>query len=538
LRSPRFINVEAEAACVCALICGREEGKALKLGDLSDAFLEYSQHLSAGHPSLAMLLERFDDVVIDAEEDALKRMENVSLPSEAEARLRETMLRWRSPEEKPSPAGGQGTPLFQHARDVIDKLRLAHEQVLIDRLPIVNSQEAYGAMMAEVEREFVGARTILRGQVRGGRNRHRALLETEMQTMYGWPPVGPGPSLKRAARQYIAELGAEHPVVEDFVAAARRHIKLKENKCVEDMAPLEKEILELRGLVDAVPPAPKLMRDSYREKMNEKCLEAMQRLESLWKPDLGTDSAVYLRFLRSTLGKEAFLDHCEEQAANIAYDMRRLGPRAAPSLEENHVSEARAVSSTSLAHYMRALDTDGRKAAAMNHDREFATELKRVEGGVSLFHDPGEEDDGWHRPPGFKKVESPPMAPAPPPPPPPPEIRLDRELPGMRDAESLSMRLHGVCFEDVNRHNELLLLEMCADVIAEECGIPRDCIFNMKFSEPRKAEEPAPEAEAPVLSDADLGAASGPEGSVPGLSPLLSEHCVRSSAVQPQSVAA
>merc|ERR1712224_381331 len=59
---------------------------------------------------------------------------------------------------------------------------------------------------------------------------------------------------------------------------------------------------------------------------------------------------------------------------------------------------------------------------------------------------------------------------------------LEKELPGMKDAESLNMLLHGVSFEDVHRHNEILLLEMCADIIAEECNIPRECITNMAFN--------------------------------------------------------
>lgn len=125
------------------------------------------------------------------------------------------MLSWRCPEDRLS-IGAPGAPLFKFAREIIVKQRKEHEQVLIARLPIVNNQEAYNAMMAEVEREFVGTRTVLRGQLRGGRNQHKSVMETEISTMYGWPPQGPGPSLKRAARKYIVEMGVEHPLVEDL----------------------------------------------------------------------------------------------------------------------------------------------------------------------------------------------------------------------------------------------------------------------------------------------------------------------------------
>jgi len=421
-------------------------------------------------------------------------------------------MAWRCPESRP----GNDAALFKQAHETIETLRTQHEQVLIARLPIVSNQEAYGAMIAEVEREFVGARTILRGQLRLARNRHRALLETELQTMYGWPPKGPGPSLKRAARQYLAELGPEHPLVEDFVLAARRHIKEKEDKCIQELGDLEKDILKFRGLVNADPPAPKLMRDSYVEQLNEKSLDAIQRLD-LWSKEIGTDSAVYLRFLRSVLDTEPYLDQCEAQASTLVEELRSYGPRPPPSLEENHITEARAIASTSLAFYIEALEADGRSSAAAAFRGEMSGELRRVREAVALFKEPVEENEGWHKPPGYDQLDIPDPPPPPPPPPPPKkEFRLDRELPGMREKEGLTMRLHGVGFEDVNRHHELLLLEMCADIIAEECKIPRDCIFNMSFSDPNKVEAEAEvEAEVPVLPEGAMSKELVTEPSLP-----------------------
>jgi len=501
LREPGFLDVEDEAVGICALICSREPGKTLKLGDLSDAYEEYSPHLRQDHPALMMVIERFDDIAYEAEEEALRKIEELSLPSEAEAALKDTIRAWRSPEERLG-GGANKEPLWKQAKEMIAKLRLEHERLLIARLPIVNNQESYGAMMAEVEREFCGERTILRGQLRAGRNRHRALLETELQTMYGWPPRGPGPSLKRAARQYVTELGAEHPLVEDFVVAARLHVKEKETKCVQEMADLEKEILRLRALVTADPPAPKLLHEGYLEQLNEKCLEAMQRLET-WKQDLGEDSPVYLRFLKSTMGTAKFLDHCEARAAEIADELRPLGARPPPSLEENHVTESRAIGATALAHFLEELQAGGRHAKAAALKAEFSSELKRAEDGVMLFKVDDEDSEGWHMPCGFRNVEaSEKAAEAPSPPPPPKEFRMERELPGMKEGESLSMRLHGVSFEDVYRHNEILLLEMCADIIAEECKIPRDCIFNLSFSDPKKTQKKA-EDESPVVEDTE-----------------------------------
>jgi hypothetical protein len=459
---------------------------------------------------MMIVLERFDEIVFDAEEEAMRGMQEVKLPSEAETKLRETMLAWRSPEERPS----NGAPLFKQAKELISKLRLEHEQVLIARLPIVNNQEAYEAMIAEVEREFVGARTILRGQLRAGRNQHRAVQEDEMSTMYGWPPAGPGPSLKRAGRKYIRELGADHPTVEDFIAAVRRHIKAKEDRCILEMTPLEKDILRLRALVNAVPAAPKLMREAYIEEMNEKCLEAMNQL-SRWEGDLGKDSPSYLRFMKSTLGTEKFIEKCEAEAAEVADDIRTLGPRPPPSLEEDHVTECRALYAISLAFLLETLEAHvqlplPRKEQVAALRTEFASELKRVEEEVALFKNLVDEDEGWHKPPSYSNVEQKMKPPEPPPPPPPKKrIVLERELPGMKEGTGLTMRLHGVGGEDVMRHNEILLLEMCGDIIAEECKIPRDCIFNLSFSDPVKvaAEKAAAEKAAAEQAAAEAAAA-------------------------------
>jgi hypothetical protein len=490
LRDPDFIKPESEAASVVSVICSREKG--LKLGDISDAFEEYKPRLPEGHPALEMLLERFDEVEVDAETDALERMQQATLPSEAEAALKEVLLAHRAPGERPG-----GGKIFEKVTERIDKLRLAHERLMLERLPIVGTQEAFAAMIAEVEREFVGARTMVRGQLRAGRNQHKARVELELQTMYGWPPSGPGWRLRRAGRQYVAELGADHPLVGDFVMAARRHAKAKDAAVLEELAPLETEVLRLRGFVEANPPFPKLMRDGYKSELSEKVTEALTRLES-WCDVIGEDSLIYLRLLRSFMGVPAFMDHCQAHATELAEDLRALGPRPPPHLEEADVTEARAVAATSLAHWLECLEADdhqAHQAQAAPFRSEFASELRRVEGAVALFRDNDrakEEDaqEGWHRPPDFESIEqSVPQEEPPPPEPEPDPVRMARELPSMRPSMGLKMRLHGVSFKDVNRSHELLVLERCADIIAKECGIPREWIANLAFSDPAAESE-------------------------------------------------
>jgi len=309
--------------------------------------------------------------------------------------------------------------------------------------------------------------------------------------MYGWPPTGPGPSLKRAARSYVQEMGPEHPLVADFLVAARRHVKLKEKMCEEELTPKEKEILHFRGLYDADPPAPKLLRDDYREKMNEKCGEVMEALK-VWRATLGEDNDVYLRFLKSTLAPEPFLDNCEDRAAALGVELRALGLRPPPSFEENHVTEARAIDLTALAFCLETLERGGRNEQLGFHPapvqpswrgeqaaleacplrEEFASELRRVAEAVQLF-----------------KAEEPPP-------------KLERVLPAMRDGENINMRLHGVDYGDIHRHGEVMLLELCADIIAEETGIPRHCLYNLAFTDPKTGmEEVHEEAELPALDE-------------------------------------
>jgi len=275
---------------------------------------------------------------------------------------------------------------------------------------------------------------------------------------------------------------------------------------VQELAPLEKEILRLRSLVKADPPAPKLMHNAYKEEMNEKQLEALENINR-WGQELGKDSAVYLRFMKSTLDTEQFLDHIVAEATEVANEMRSYGPRPPPSLEEDHITEARAIGATALTFLIESLEVHRRKEPAASLRSEFGSELRRVEAAVALFKNVEDNDEGWHNPPSFQNVDQPLKPPEPPPPPPPPKkFQIARDLPGMRDGQSMTMRLHGVDWEDVLRNNELLLLEMCGDIIAEECKIPRHCVFNMSFSDPAKIAAEKATAEKAAAEEAAAAA--------------------------------
>lgn len=491
LRCPGYIDVEQEAECIAAVICAREHN--ITLGAIAAGYLEYEPHLPADHPVLGLFLERFDEVLIDADEDAMARFKGVSLPSEAEAHLARCAARWEAPRMGPN-----GTEVFPLAKKEITRLRDEYEKVLMQRLKTCGTTEGYDAFLAEVSREFVGCPTVLRNQVREGRHRHKQQVEMEVSTLFSWPPVGPMPTLMDAARKYRSELGADHPVGEDFILHVKRKIREREKLAEEEMIPLEKDVLVLRRKIEAVPPPPKLLLQGYQAEMNDLGLEAM-KVVKFWEHDLGPGNPTVIKYMRSIMGRDGFITHCEVKVDELAEDLRRLGPRPLPTLESADDREARSIAAVELTFWLDILQAESWPRCEELRS-QFAAELQRAQPAVALFRpdEAPEDEDGWHKPLGYEVIESSTR-----------DLPLDslpqggaaglksqdmvggkmgaRQLPGLLPTVPFRMRLHGVDFEDVRRHSELLLLERCADVIALECGIPRHCISNMAFWEPGKA---------------------------------------------------
>ncbi|CAJ1443317.1 unnamed protein product [Effrenium voratum] len=116
---------------------------------------------------------------------------------------------------------------------------------------------------------------------------------------------------------------------------------------------------------------------------------------------------------------------------------------------------------------------------------EFELQLEEVKPFIALtrpdiFTEP-EPDDGWHQPPDFRLLDLPFQA----------QDEREEEQVAEERAQSarareasdinVSMKLHSVAVEDTQSRSEILLLEKCAMIIAEECGIPRQWISNLCF---------------------------------------------------------
>lgn len=543
---PTGWEAEDEAMAVASVICGRDKG--LTLGPIVAAHEEYLEVLRNNHPVLEMLRERFLEVSTEAEEELLARLQDVERPSEGRACLKDLSKQWGAPE-----VGLQGEVLFEKAQAIIDGLKPAMEEKLTKHLDSCSSMAGFDALEAELERELGTGYPVLRGRVRKGRRSHREHVESTAQSLWGWPPTGAAQPLARASRWYATELGAEHPVVEDFAGVVDRLFRKMEAAAKKELDPFEQSVAALRAQLDAPLRPPKLVAQTLEEDLQEHMVNALEALER-WQRELGCESQLLFARIRGILGDEALVLRCETEADAAAEVLRRpdLGPysgtHGATEMEERL---AAAVRLCQLRAAVAGLLTSAHLKVIF---AEFAEELERAEPRVPLLRPSTPDslaDDGWHLPPGFAGLDEhtadvsstaaaegvavaamalqPAALPdaegheallA--------ELHPQQELPdlhglaavapspeqegaGLLDPNagqpglSVRMKLHGVSIEDACCKSEILMIERCATIIAEECGIPREWITHLAFAEssPRRK---------PMVRQPELAAADGANG--------------------------
>jgi hypothetical protein len=218
-------------------------------------------------------------------------------------------------------------------------------------------------------------------------------------------------------------------------------------------------------------------------------LEETQKGELLdFQEQLGYESEVFVKHMRGILGP-FFVGRVAQDVETAAAELRRLGPAQDPVKildeppERSDQVEARTAAATRLAQLIGALREVGDASVAARIEalmREFSTELAVVKPLMKLLETDGwDEDDGWHRPPGFTTVEVPFVAPPPPPTPPKTPPRPPTP-PGGGDAVKMKIRLHGVTLGDVRCNSEILLMEKLADIVAKECKVPREWLQHIR----------------------------------------------------------
>eukprot|EP00927_Polykrikos_kofoidii_P038214 TRINITY_DN32507_c0_g1_i1.p1 TRINITY_DN32507_c0_g1~~TRINITY_DN32507_c0_g1_i1.p1 ORF type:complete len:607 (+),score=106.84 TRINITY_DN32507_c0_g1_i1:54-1823(+) len=487
LRSTQH-EIENEAMGVAALICGRDASppqvwrsvRGLTLGAISATYEYYAPKLlSKDHPVLEMLVSRFGEVAVDVEDDVMARIQDAGLPSKARALANECYSAWGTPDVPPW--GKPTDVIFPHVEEFIANLRSVAESVILTQLSRTETTAGFDSLAVAVNRELGEGFSPARKFVSDSAARHRGRMESAGQTMYGWPPVGGIPMLAIAARWFTLELGASNCVVLDFVAATVRELRRAEKKVSSELEPLETEVVRLRTLLGADPAPPKLLREGYEKTYDETFAAAMSAAMD-WEDKLGFESDLFLRHYRGILGAGRFLEYLREEAATTAANLRRLGPPRDPlrildeTPETAADAETRMAAAARLSKLVQCLRDEGDAGQAETLEDEFVSLLKFAKPLVNLLHPSKEEedeDDGWHRPPGFDDVEVAFVPPEPPAPEPPPPKRPPTPPQGEKKMK-FRMRLHGVSLEDVRCNSELLLLEKLSDIVAAECGIPRE----------------------------------------------------------------
>eukprot|EP00928_Gymnodinium_smaydae_P025103 TRINITY_DN20108_c0_g1_i1.p1 TRINITY_DN20108_c0_g1~~TRINITY_DN20108_c0_g1_i1.p1 ORF type:complete len:615 (+),score=106.12 TRINITY_DN20108_c0_g1_i1:56-1846(+) len=486
-------HVENEAMGICALICGRDSERpdrwqnvpGLTLGLIKAAYDYYLPKIGEGHPVLDMLQERFREVAVDVDEDIHEAIKDVALPHIARRIKQEICVKWGTPDS--IPGGDPKESMFPHVDNFIARLREVSEKVILQQLQSATTRASLEALRDAVERELGSGPTPSRGRVNRALQQHREFTESAAQTHYGWPPAGPLTKLCLAARTYAVELGRDHPVVDDFVGSVLRLRAKYEKSCTKQLEPFEKNALRLRKLLNVEGQA-KLLAESYREELKETVANAQDSLEH-FGIELGDESEVYSTHFRNILGPEEFPAYAFREVEKAAEKLRELGPAQDPMKildeppQDPENLEQRMATSSRLAHLLRELRTLGGAeniAVADKYADEFSAELMFIAPLDAMMHPPdaADEDDGWHQPPGFRHVDIPYVPPKPATPPPPSPPRPPTPPPPSNHIR-VKVRLHGVTIDDVRCRSEILLMERCADIVASECGVPRewlDCL--------------------------------------------------------------
>lgn len=479
---PETVDVTAEAMAAVAVICGRNNG--LTLGPIVACYNEYIDKLPADDAIFALLRERFQEVAEDMDEAVLAQLQDAQRPSEARSIIEKGRAAWGAPEKSLIP----NHTLFSSCEDRVEQLKKVIEGDLTARLEFTTTRRSIESLSQEVELEFHSCHTPLRARVLKAKQSHKARVELEVQSNYGWPPKGQPALLIRAARWFALELGSEHPAVEDFLRAALRELRKVEFSAEQVLAPVEEATDERRRRLALWPPAPKLIQQGITEQLEEILNNAKPSLQH-YSEELALEYPNILKRF-SGIEKEAFVERCMKDAKKTAKQLRKSSDTA-------DQEEPRLHAAARLFQLLEVLQGEGNAGMAMAIElgADFERELQEVKPLIALTRPDllfveADLDDGWHRPPDFRLLDQP-VAEA--------EAQgIDKDATQRaatpkteRSDINISMKLHSVNLQDTQSRSEIVLLERCALIIAEECGIPRQWISNLHFKAEDASKEPS-----------------------------------------------
>jgi len=378
----------------------------------------------------------------------------------------------------------------------MNTLREKTQEMLTGKLPLCRTRAGLQAMQEAVDLEFIGWPTKLKGRVRAAKVAYKEYLEMMAHTAFGWPPTGNLAPLCSSGRWFAAELGEDNPVVEDFVAAVKRLRGRMEKDALEELTPLFEALTKVRAKLFTDPSPPRLLFEGYTEEHEAQLAETMPVLERV-RQEIGTESLEVLQMARGIMQPEGFAAKMAEECEEAACVLRRPLPAAIPGLSTEE-GEERLAAAVRLYQLLAQLKVDDPMRASA-YQAEFQAELGPVRPCVTLLCPDvdAEDEDGWHKPPGFDVVVRPLGQPTPPPTPPRLPTPPRPETPEPEPDVKVQMRLHGVTMEEAQTNSETLLLEKLALIVAKECGVPREWISHISLAPPKsKEQQEAEEAEA------------------------------------------
>eukprot|EP00931_Biecheleriopsis_adriatica_P077213 TRINITY_DN50822_c0_g1_i1.p1 TRINITY_DN50822_c0_g1~~TRINITY_DN50822_c0_g1_i1.p1 ORF type:complete len:585 (-),score=130.60 TRINITY_DN50822_c0_g1_i1:77-1648(-) len=483
---PETIDVEGEAMASAAMICGRNAG--LTLGPLVACYREYWGKLPEDDGIFDLLKERYTEVATEMDEVVLGQvLETATLPSQARALIRQGARDWGAPEVPFI----EDLHLFPACEARVQELKKVAEYTFTARLEFATTRFAIQKLTAEVDLELGDGHTPLTARLLRARESHKERMEMEVHSNFGWPPKGKVVALAHAARWFATELGRDHLSVQDFLAALLRELKRVEAEAEEALRPFDAAANELRRRLAIQPQPPKLIKQALEAELAA-ILDEVEGTLTKYKEELAYESPTVLRWF-SSISREAFWNECHREAVSLAQQLRRSDP---DKPEEEPMRQEWAVQLYQISEMLQAQGVAGVEAST-ELAAEFERELEQVRNLIPLtrpdlsFTDQ-EPDDGWHMPPDYREVDQPlgtpeppfqPRIPTPPPPTPPETPRPDI---------AVSMKLHSVCLEDTKARSQIVLMERCAIIIAEECGIPREWITHIDFAPPEEKKLPPP----------------------------------------------
>ena len=210
MRNPAWVDFSKEALEIAHLYCGKRN--LTDVAFLADLITRYESALEDSHPALSMLKEKQHMMLVVFQESLQAELERVG---EHPSQLSQVVTGYKNL----LPSSLQYAVEF--AQIEYDRVCTTLEKAFNERLPYCSRIPDLINLEKEIIASFGELNTMVLPAVRRAKLQRTLFLEYEIRNRWEWPLNGSLPSLKVAARAYVAELGVNHPLVEEFIRGCR-----------------------------------------------------------------------------------------------------------------------------------------------------------------------------------------------------------------------------------------------------------------------------------------------------------------------------